>query len=166
MAKGRRVGVLVPTTNQTFEPDFYRVAPPGVTIHTGRMWLDSSGGVTAMNNDIERVVPYVASAKVELMIYACTGGSFAGGPGFDKQLTARMEKAADVPAIVTSSAMVEALRELGLRRLSVASPYNKESNQKLRAFLEGNGFEVLNVDGEPSLLNSLDAADIGTRTPR
>jgi len=32
-----KFGVLVPSTNTIVEPDFYAMAPPGVTLHTGRI---------------------------------------------------------------------------------------------------------------------------------
>ena len=46
--------------------------------------------------------------------------------------------------------MVEALRFFGARRISVATPYPEWNNRQLRAYLEALGFDVLNVDGEPS----------------
>ena len=54
-----------------------------------------------------------------------------------------------MPAVATSPSVVEALRFFGARRLSVATPYPEWNNQRLRAYLEAQGFEVLNVDGEP-----------------
>ena len=32
-------GVLVPSTNTIVEPDLYAMAPPGVTLHTGRIFI-------------------------------------------------------------------------------------------------------------------------------
>jgi maleate cis-trans isomerase len=60
-----------------------------------------------------------------------------------------ISRTAGVPAVATTPAVVEALHALGARRLSVATPYPEWNNQKLRAYLEAQGFEVLNVDGEP-----------------
>jgi maleate isomerase len=54
-----------------------------------------------------------------------------------------------VPAVATTPSVVEALRAFGARRLSVATPYPEWNNRKLRSYLEAQGFEVLNVDGEP-----------------
>jgi maleate cis-trans isomerase len=62
---------------------------------------------------------------------------------------ALIEREAGVPAVATTPSVVEALRALGARRLSVATPYPDWNNQRPRAYLEAQGFEVLNVDGEP-----------------
>ena len=39
MTPRRRIGVLLPSTNSTVEPDFNMVAPAGVSIHAQRLWL-------------------------------------------------------------------------------------------------------------------------------
>jgi len=35
-----KLGVIVPSTNTVVEHDFNRMAPPGVTCHTGRMYIE------------------------------------------------------------------------------------------------------------------------------
>ena len=35
-----KMGVIVPSTNTVVEHDFNRMAPPGVTFHTGRMYIE------------------------------------------------------------------------------------------------------------------------------
>jgi maleate cis-trans isomerase len=64
-------------------------------------------------------------------------------------MLALIAREAGVPAVATTPSVVEALRAFGARRLSVATPYPEWNNRKLRAYLEAQGFEVLNVDGEP-----------------
>ena len=41
-AAGYRIkfGVIVPSTNTVVEADYNRIAPPGVTFHTGRMYIE------------------------------------------------------------------------------------------------------------------------------
>ena len=51
--------------------------------------------------------------------------------------------------MATTPSVVAALRAFGVRRISVATPYPDWNNQRLRAYLEAEGFDVLNVDGEP-----------------
>ena len=153
MAIRTRIGVLIPSTNTTFEADCTLVAPDHVTIHGQRLWLTNDFGseeaMDRMNGEIETAAKYLATAKVDAIAYGCTTGSFYKGPGWDEQMLELIQNAAGVPATATSPSVVEALRHFGAKRISVASPYPAWNNEKLRAYLEAQGFEVLNVEGEP-----------------
>jgi maleate cis-trans isomerase len=153
MSVRTRIGVMVPSTNTTFEADFQLLAPRDVTIHGQRLWLtnDAAGaaGMDRMNAEVETGARYLATARVDAVAYGCTTGSFYRGPGWDREMLDVIQRAAGVPAVATAPSVVEALRAFGARRLSVATPYPEWNNRQLRAYLEALGFEVLNVDGEP-----------------
>lgn len=154
MAIRTRIGLLVPSTNATLEPDFYRVAPRDITAHAHRLWLtnesEGAGGMDRMNAEIETGAKYLATAKVKAIAYGCTAGSFYKGPGWDKEMLAIISKAAGVPAVGTSPSAAEALRHFKAKKVSVATPYPRWSNERLRIYLEAMGFQVLNVEGEPT----------------
>jgi maleate isomerase len=149
----QRIGVMVPSTNTTCEADFNLVIPRGVTVHGQRLWMtnDANGddAYKRMNGEIETGARYLATARVDVIAYGCTTGSFYRGPGWDREMLALISREAGVPAVATTPSVVQALRTLGARRVSVATPYPEWNNQRLRAYLEAQGFEVLNVDGEP-----------------
>ena len=153
MSLRKRIGVMVPSTNTTCEADFQMAVPRGVTVHGQRLWMTNEAGGDAafdrMNAEIESGARYLATAKVDVVVYGCTTGSFFKGPGWDTQMLELIRREAGVPAVATSPSVVEALRFFGARRISVATPYPEWNNQRLRAYLEAQGFEVLNVDGEP-----------------
>jgi maleate isomerase len=158
MAVRSRIGVMVPSTNTTFEADFQMVAPRDVTIHGQRMWLtnDAAGeaGMDRMNTEIEVGARYLATAKVDVIAYGCTTGSFYKGPGWDRDMLGLMERVGGVPAVATAPSVVEALRFFGAKRISVATPYPEWNNRQLRAYLEALDFDVLNVEGEPRAAKS------------
>lgn len=153
MSPRKRIGVMIPSTNTTCEADFQMTVPRDVTIHGQRLWMTNEGtgddAYVRMNGEIESGARYLATAHVDVVVYGCTTGSFYKGPGWDTQMLELIRREAKVPAVATSPSVVEALRFFGARRLSVATPYPEWNNQRLRAYLEAQGFEVLNVDGEP-----------------
>jgi len=153
MSLRKRIGLIVPSTNTTCEADFQMAVPRGITVHGQRLWLTNEGTgdeiFNRMNAEIEAGARYLATAKVDVIVYGCTTGSFFKGPGWDREMQSVMQRASGVPAVATSPSVVEALRSFGARRISVATPYPDWNNQKLRAYLEAHDFEVLNVDGEP-----------------
>jgi len=153
MSTRKRIGLMVPSTNTTCEADFQMAVPRGITVHGQRLWLTNEGTgddvFNRMNAEIEAGARYLATAKVDVIVYGCTTGSFFKGAGWDREMCGVIQRAAGVPAVATSPSVVEALRSFGARRISVATPYPEWNNRKLRAYLEAHGFDVLNVDGEP-----------------
>jgi maleate cis-trans isomerase len=152
MSSRRRIGVLLPSTNTTVEPDFYRVAPAGVSIHAQRLWATEEmtpGSADGMNAEIEDAARYLATAAVEIIGYCCTGGTFYRGPAYDAEVVRRIAEAARVRAVSTAAAIADALRSIGARRISVVTPYLEWENERLRAYYETLGFEVLGVEGDP-----------------
>lgn len=158
MGLRKRIGVMVPSTNTTCEADFQMVVPRGVTVHGQRLWLtnDALGpdGMNRMNGEIESGARYLATARVDVISYGCTTGSFYKGPGWDREMIELMSRTAGVPAVATTPAVVEALRHFGARRISVATPYPEWNNAQLRAYLAATGFEVLNLEAEPEAAKS------------
>jgi maleate isomerase len=155
MAARRRVGVIVPSANSTVEPDFVLAAGRQVTVHADRIgWeakhLDEDEVIVdRMNAGVEDAARNLAAARVEIVAYGFATGSFFRGLAYATRLVERLEHATGVPAVAASPAMVEALRLVGAHRVTVTSPYPDWNNQRLRAYLQEAGFQILNVAGEP-----------------
>jgi maleate isomerase len=60
-----------------------------------------------------------------------------------KKLTARY----GVPISPGITGEVEALKSLNIKKLVVATPHEDTLNQRMKAFLEASGFEVLKIEG-------------------
>jgi len=55
--------------------------------------------------------------------------------------------AAGIPGVAAAAAVVDALRAMGVTRVSVASPYEPWLNDKLAEYLKAFGIEVLALKG-------------------
>ena len=97
-----------------------------------------------MNAEVERGARYLKTAAVDVVAYGCTTGSLYKGSGYDGELLKIMQTASGAPAVV------EALRFLGAEKISVATPYPDWNNRRFRPYYEAAGFQVLNVEGEPT----------------
>ena len=171
----KRVGVLVPSANQTVEPDFYSVVPKEITVHAERLW---NGDPTApgeneadnekINEDLERAARYVASLEPDLVVYACTGGTFFKGTlAYDREISEVIGRVTGLPAITAVGSSVEALRHVGARRVSIAGPYGDHMlRERLKPLLEGLGFEVVSADGEPEMQQRTRSVVIGNQDPQ
>ncbi len=144
-----RVGLLLPSSNTTMEPDLYRMAPRDVTVHTARMFLRTvtPEGLEEMAGEAERAARLLKTAGVDALAYGCTSGSLIRGVEWEESLRRRIEGAAGVPAVTTAGAVVEGLRTLGAERVSVFTPYVDAVNAVERSFLEAHGFKVDAIRG-------------------
>jgi maleate isomerase len=84
----------------------------------------------------------VAVPQPGVVAYLCTSGSFVGGLAGEARLRAAMERGGARRALTTSGALIEALRELGARRVAVATPYDAALTGRLAGFLAEAGFET------------------------
>jgi maleate isomerase len=158
-----RLGLVLPSSNTTNEPEFERMLPSGVTLHTARMRLSSANpdALTEMAEEVERCVDRLATAEVGAMAYGCTTGSLVKGPGYDEEIESRIEERAGVPGVATAAAIKRAFDALGAESLAIHTPYIEELNEREVEFLEDAGYEVVDITGlgiEPN-------TGIGRQTP-
>ena len=165
MTQGLRIGLLVPSSNTAMEPDFYAMAPRGVTVHTARMRLSevTPEALILMAEDSQRAANLLTDAGVDIIVYGCTTGSLVGGVQWEEDLVRCIEKGTGIPAVSTSSAVVGALRTLGVKRIGVATPYSEELNNLEKRFLDDLGFQVTAMRGL-GLLDNLDIGRVGRET--
>jgi len=144
-----RIGLLVPSSNTTVEPEFYRALPPGVTLHVARLFLTqiSTDAILGIVQDLETQSRGLASADVDVIVLGATAPSFLKGLGYDRELIARIEAATGKRATTTSTALIAALRHLGVSRVVLGAAYDDKVNAIAKAFLEANGIEVLAAHG-------------------
>jgi maleate isomerase/arylmalonate decarboxylase len=143
-----RIGLIVPPTNTVNESEWRLAMPEGVSFHTHRMPihtdLESAEGKAALDADLDAAFAMVLPVAPDVVAYACTAGSMVNPVhGLPQALTERH----NVPAVTTSAAVVDALRALGARRLTIVTPYSDTMNAHEARFLADNGFDVLAISG-------------------
>lgn len=158
-----RIGLIVPSSNTTMEFEFWRLVPPGVTVHAGRVSLVNVDveSLERMAEEVVKEVEKLSTADVNVIVYGCTSGSLLKGLEWERGLRERIERVAGVKAVTTAGAVVDALRTLGVRRIAVATPYIEEINVREKMFLESSGFTVARIRGLGIVRN----VDIGRQPP-
>jgi len=78
----------------------------------------------------------------DVVVYACTSGSFFEGPDWNRQICAQLTDITGAPTVTTAGAMTEALQAGGIRRVDVVTPYVEATNERLKVFLKAHGIEV------------------------
>ena len=101
----------------------------------------------ARDPNIGQAAQRLAERGAQAVAYGCTSGSYVLGPSGDAAIIEQMRNAAGVPATTTSTAVVTALRTLGVQTVAVLSPHIDDLNARLRAYLEAAGFNVAAMVG-------------------
>jgi len=149
-----RIGVIVPSGNVALEPEFYQMLPDGVSAHFSRVGRWSTQGIDIghdisgtdkVDAELPRAAEELKEIRPSAVAFGCTGGSFYKGNKYNEELARLISERADAPATTTSSAVLEALSTLGLKRLSVLNPYQDWLSERLKDFLTCNGFEVVTI---------------------
>lgn len=123
--------------------------PQGVCLVETRTLIHdvTVSGLTEMIKQVERAAQELASAEVDIILQAGTAAAFFAGLGHDMALIQRITSATGIRATTTLTAVLAALRQLGARRLAVATSYLQEIDSRLAEVLIGSGFEVLAIRG-------------------
>ena len=144
-----RIALLRPGVTPSTEMDFHAHLPEGYALST---WgVEYSGatleGLQAMSERVRQCAGQYRGFPMDLLVFACTTGSMVGGPGYDKRLIAEMEETAGIPALTTTTALLEAFDTLGIRTLSILTPYTEPLNRMEKAFLASEGIETAAISG-------------------
>lgn len=143
-----RLGLIVPPTNTVNEAEWARLLPAGATAHSHRMALHadttSPAGQAALRADLAAAVAMLAPMRPDVVAYACTAGSMVSP---SCRLGADMGALTGERVVTTADSIVEALRALGVTRVSVITPYTEAMNAHEVAFLADHGITVAAIAG-------------------
>ncbi|CAL9454842.1 decarboxylase [Streptomyces albus] len=108
-----------------------------------------------------RLAAKVAEVKehgIAAVVWACTSASFVFGPEGARQQVRELADTAGLPASSTSFAFANAVRDLGVERVSVAATYPEDVAELFTGFLKAAGAEVVAMRGS----GIITAAEVGT----
>jgi maleate cis-trans isomerase len=140
-----RIGLMIPSSNRLAEPQIQHYAPIGLGVHVTRMQVTGKHErpLEDMLEEIERGASALADAKVDLVVFNCTGTSMRDGPEGDARIIDLIEKSTGIEAFSTGTVIIEALQALGLKRLALFSPYRQSVNDHEVDYLGKLGITVV-----------------------
>ncbi|MEE1928170.1 decarboxylase [Streptomyces sp. TRM 70351] len=143
----RGVGIVAPF-DFALDRELWRWVPDDVSLHLTRtpfvpveVSLDLARLVSE-HQTLRDAVQALTAVAPEVVAYACTSGSFVGGRTGEGAMAAAMAAAGETPALTTSGALLDALGEMGVRRLALVTPYTKSVTDALEEYLGEAGIEV------------------------
>lgn len=146
-----KVGVVHPATGGTGVIEFHRNLHPDIGVYSIPVPFDevSPAGLKTMSERaIDAMEIFRRYNQMDLVFFSCTSGSLIGGEGYDRKMSEALQAASGARgATTTTTCVLEALRAVGAKRLTVATPYPDDVNLKEKLYLEHEGFAVDRIAG-------------------
>ena len=150
-SRGRaRIGVVVPFSNTNLEPDMQLLRPLGVSFHFARAGgydLDEVPDSEQMRQfalaSLDEVIASLAAVRPDMVLYGCTSATLAHGPQFDREFAGQISQMIGKPAVTAAGALVDALTDIGAKKIAFSSPYVEALNQEAIDFLAECDFETV-----------------------
>ena len=173
--KTYRIGQIVPSSNITMETEIpamlharETVEPERFTFHSSRMRLKkvTKEELAAMDADSDRCAAELADARVDVLGYACLVAIMSMGHGYHCTSEARLrevtrKEGADIPVVTSAGALVEGLRAMKAKKISVIAPYPKPLNKLVTDYIQAEGFQIIDCIS----LEIADNLEVGTQDP-
>ena len=147
---GKRVGLLIPSSNTVMEVDFYRHLPASATVHTGRMYMEATtvkGEEEMLDDHCLPTAADVATAKPDLVVFGCTSAGALRGNAYDADLCRRISEVSGKPTVSVIESVRRKLTSLKVERVAVLTPYIEDLNVRIKASVEDDGIEVASIHG-------------------
>ena len=175
MRKVYRIGQIVPSSNTTMEteiPAMFRarenILPERFTFHSSRMRMKkvTKDELAAMNLEGRRCAAELADARVDVMSTACLVAIMSMGPGYHRESEMELAEVARqnecfAPVMTSAGALVEGLKKMEAKRISLMAPYMRPLTDLVVDYLENEGIEVI----DSSCFEIPDNLEVGRRDP-
>jgi maleate isomerase len=150
-----KIGIIVPSTNTTVQPETDAMRPHGVTNHIARIHIpdlpltndtEFEQMVDAIGPDLYGATDRVMTCKPQHLVMGMSIPTFWGGRAGAEALLARLMERARVPVTMGSIACVDALRCYeSVRRIGILTPYQPVGDAHVQRFFAESGYTVDSV---------------------
>lgn len=175
-ARTYRIGQIVPSSNTTMETEIPAILrareaihPERFTFHSSRMRMKkvTKEELAAMDADSDRCALELSDARVDVLGYACLVAIMSMGRGYhcvsEQRLHQRtMENGAPAPVVTSAGALVDGLKAIGAKKVSLLAPYMRPLTALVVDYIEHQGIEVV----DSLSLEIPDNLEVGRQDPR
>lgn len=148
-AVGKRVGLIIPSSNRMVEEEMVQAFPRDVQAHVTRLRMTgpNRGPLASVMPRVEEATRALTDARCEVVAFHCTANSMQEGRDGEERILAAMTQAGAAQATTTATAIRRALAALRARTMVLITPYDQATTDHEAEFLEHDGCRVLDAKG-------------------
>lgn len=152
----KKIGIIVPSTNTSCQPECESLRPAGVTNHVARITIAERPLTTdqafiehvqAMRDGIRGAIDQIMTCRPDHLIMGVALEAFWGGVAQADALQSELMKRAGVGVSMGSTATVAALRKIGAKSIAVLTPHQPRGDAMVQRYLEEDGFTIQRLIG-------------------
>jgi maleate isomerase len=158
-----RLGLMIPSSNTMMETDFIRGLPPGIALHTARMFMvdTTAAGENRMLDEFALPAARdIGSARPDVVVFGCTSAGALRGNDYDTSLCEQISEITGAPTVSTIASVRDAIQASGADSVGVITPYVDELNERIRDSIEADGARVAAIAGL-GITDNFDIAEVG-----
>ena len=153
-----RVGIAVPFSNPTVEPEIQMMLPSNIGVYATRLTHSSKSVETRLNHYI-RNIPLAISSFGEIKLaafgFGCTGSSYLAGLENEEKFTSKAFDESSVQVITAAQAIKKALDQIGCSSIALVSPYPDWLAELGYEYWEASGLKIMDrIRVDTSLTNT------------
>ncbi len=144
-----RIGKVEPSRGDTYQYEFYQMAPKGVVLV-----ISIIGLFNLVKEEISATYLKYREAARELAQVGVDVIALGGSPifqlrgfGSDLEMIREVEQETGIPTTTGLTAEVEAMRALQMKKIVIATPFKEDVNERSADWYKKAGFEVLKIKG-------------------
>jgi maleate isomerase len=150
------IGIIVPSSNTTVQPECDDLRPYGVTNHIGRVTIKTGSisdpaaykaHVELMRQGIEGAIDQIMTAPIDHLILGVAIETFQGGYEAAQRFREQLEAHAGVGVTFGSEALVAALRSFNAKNIAVLTPHQPQGDAIVQTYFDEAGFSVKRLLG-------------------
>ena len=141
-----KIGLITPMS-ENIEHAFHIHAPEGVSFASTKFnpSCAETEGREVLTDRVAEAAGMYRDYEVDLVVFGCSSGHCPVDYEWEQECVRRIESASGRPGLSANTAVLEALKALGAKKVAVLTPYSDAANEAEKKFLEDNGLEVTNM---------------------
>lgn len=141
-----RVGLILPMDNAVMEPELNKVKGiDGIEFYGARLTTNQREDMPENGIQLSKVFNELGT---DIIVYSCAETAFLKGVDGNKYISDKISELTNQPAISAMSSMIEALRHLNIKNISLVTPYTDERTKVMLSFFERMGITVSGTESK------------------